>query len=76
MWGKIFPNPLDEEFLNPFAEIRSQANAAKIIFRFRNRNLLDWDSNLFFEALGPLMSGETFVDDGCDWGTELREELI
>ena len=76
MWGDIFPYPLYKEFLHPFAEIGSQANAAEVIFRFRNRNLIDWDPKLFFEAIRPLVSGETFVDDGCDWGTELREELI
>ena len=53
MWGGIFPDPLDEEFLHPFAEVRSQANAAKVIFCFRDRNIVDWDSKLFFKATWP-----------------------
>ena len=76
MWGDIFPDPLDEEFLHPFAEVRSQANAAKVIFSFWDWNLVDWDSKLFLEATWPLMSGKALINDGCDRSAKLRKELI
>ena len=72
MRGQVFPNPFDQQSLHPFAQEWSQSDASKIIFSYRNWDLVDRDPIFFFVISGPLVSFKAFVNDCCYWFAEFR----
>ena len=68
MWGDEWPDPLDEEPFKEFAKEWGEAKISEIIFRLRNRNLVNGKVIFLFEWVGPGICSSCLSVDGSNWG--------